>query len=186
MDRRSALKAMGLGVPLVIQGRAGVQDTSLGKLVNPDWAGRGQSRITAFDNDEYVVAIEQKLKCTCGCNLSVYTCRTTDFTCATSPEMHQRVVALYQQHQTAEQILAAFVAEHGETVLMAPPRTGFNLAAYFVPGTVIAVVASGFLAYVVRRSRVAAVAPASPSMADAGISAADTALVEREMRQLDR
>lgn len=188
MDRRAALKALGAGVPLLfaVQGRTGsTPDSVLARLANPEWAGRSQSRVTAFDNDAYVVAIEQKLRCTCGCNLSVYTCRTTDFTCTTSPALHQRVIELYQQHQTAEQILAAFVAEHGETVLMAPPRTGFNLAAYYVPGIVIAVVGSAFLAFVVRRSR-RPVPAASGGMAGAGLSAADAARLEDELRQLDR
>jgi hypothetical protein len=32
-----------------------------------------------FDNDEVVKGIEHKLKCTCGCNLDIFTCRTTDY-----------------------------------------------------------------------------------------------------------
>ena len=34
-------------------------------------------------------------------------------------------------------MIAAFVAKHGEQILMAPQAEGFNLAGYLVPGIVI-------------------------------------------------
>ncbi len=43
-----------------------------------------------------IQAIEQRLACSCGCTLDVFTCRTTDFTCTYSPELHREVVALHQ------------------------------------------------------------------------------------------
>jgi len=32
--------------------------------------------------------LEHQIHCQCGCNLDVYTCRTTDFSCSVSPAMH--------------------------------------------------------------------------------------------------
>jgi cytochrome c-type biogenesis protein CcmH len=96
-------------------------------------AGRGQAPVTARDNDSLVKAIEGKIRCNCGCNLDVFTCRTTDFTCTTSPAMHRMVLARLDSGMTAPQVLAAFEKQYGEVVLMAPPRRGFNLAAYFMP-----------------------------------------------------
>ena len=184
MDRRTALKTLGLVPAFVLQGRAGGQDSSLSRLTAPEWAGRPQDRVTPFDNNPDIVAVEQKLRCTCGCNLSVYTCRTTDFTCTTSPAMHQTVIRLYQQRQTAEQILAAFVAKDGETVLMAPPKVGFNLAAYFVPGSLIALVGAAMLYFFyARRGRMA---PATGiSLADAGISQSDAQRLADELKHLE-
>jgi cytochrome c-type biogenesis protein CcmH/NrfF len=108
-------------------------DTSRGRLAAPEMAGRAQAPVTARDNDSLVKAIEGKIRCTCGCNLDVFTCRTTDFTCTTSPAMHRLVLARLDSGMTAPQVLAAFEKQYGEVVLMAPPRRGFNLAAYFMP-----------------------------------------------------
>jgi len=38
--------------------------------------------------------LEHHIHCQCGCNLDVYTCRTTDFSCEVSPAMHKDVMAL--------------------------------------------------------------------------------------------
>jgi len=108
-------------------------DTSRGRLFAPEMAGRSQAPVGARDNDSLVKMIEGKIRCTCGCNLDVFTCRTTDFTCTTSPAMHRVVLARLDSGMTAPQVLAAFEKQYGEVVLMAPPRRGFNLAAYFMP-----------------------------------------------------
>jgi cytochrome c-type biogenesis protein CcmH len=88
---------------------------------------------TALDNAAIVKAIEHKIKCTCGCNLDVFTCRTTDFTCTTSPAMHRVVMARLDSGMTADQVVAAFEAQYGQSVLMQPPRRGFNWSAYIMP-----------------------------------------------------
>src|SRR4051794_31625669 len=66
-----------------------------GTLRDPSVIGRPREPTRATDNDEAIKQIEQRLHCTCGCNLDIYTCRTTDFTCTYSPELHKEVVALY-------------------------------------------------------------------------------------------
>jgi cytochrome c-type biogenesis protein CcmH len=106
---------------------------SLGRLEVPEAAGRGARPVTAADNAALVMAIEHKIRCTCGCNLDVYTCRTTDFTCTTSPAMHQLVLARLDSGMTEAQVLDAFQKQYGEMVFMAPPRHGFNWAAYLAP-----------------------------------------------------
>ena len=121
-----------------------------GKLWDPSRAGRPLEPVTARDNAAAIQVIEKRLRCTCGCNLDVYTCRTTDFTCETSPAMHARVMALETQGLSGQQIVDAFVAENGVSILMAPPKHGFNLAAYFTPSIVI-LVAAGLLILALRR-----------------------------------
>jgi len=141
LGRRSFLAAVPglLGVVL----RQGPQDTTTaGRLYNPN-AVQSRARVTAYDNDEYIKGIEKRLKCTCGCNLDIYTCRTTDFTCQSSPALHRQIVALHDEGKDADAILAEFVQEYGEQALMAPPPEGFNLAGYLVPG--VAVLAVGTL-----------------------------------------
>jgi cytochrome c-type biogenesis protein CcmH len=77
--------------------------------------------------------LEHQIHCQCGCNLDVYTCRTTDFSCSVSPAMHTDVMGLVAGGHTAPEILAAFRSVYGERVLMAPVRSGFNLVGYTMP-----------------------------------------------------
>jgi cytochrome c-type biogenesis protein CcmH/NrfF len=121
-----------------------------GRLWDPSRAGRPLPPVTARDNTDAIQAIEKRLRCTCGCQLDVYTCRTTDFTCTTSPAMHQQVLALETAGKSGQEIVDAFVAENGVSILMAPPRHGFNLAGYFLPGALI-LAAAVVLVLVLRR-----------------------------------
>ena len=164
-----------------------VQDTlpgagPSGRLWDPDRAGRPLPPVTAADNDAALQAIEKQIHCTCGCNLDVYTCRTTDFTCAVSPAMHARVVALAREGKTGQQILDQFVRENGVAILMAPPKHGFNLAGYFVPSLVI-VVSGAILTLVLRRWARAVPAPVAPRPSAVAASPEE---LERLRRELDR
>lgn len=137
----------------------GVQDTTpvpragqgdVGTLFNPDVAGRSRTPTVAGDNDARVQATERQLRCTCGCTLDVFTCRTTDFTCTYSPAMHREVLALYGQGKTSEAVIAAFVDKYGEKILMAPKPEGFNIAGYVVPSIGILLVGI-LIAWIIRR-----------------------------------
>jgi cytochrome c-type biogenesis protein CcmH len=123
-----------------------LQDTTAGPadpLADPSIAGRPRAVVTAADNLERVKEVERKLKCTCGCNLDIFTCRTTDFTCTVSPALHQEVLDLDRAGVGPDRILTTFVAKYGEAILMAPPARGFNLVGYLLPG--LAVVAAGMV-----------------------------------------
>jgi len=170
-----------------------------GALRDPQSAGRSRARATHRDNDEFVKAVEHRLQCTCGCTLDIYTCRTTDFTCTYSPQLHQEVLALQDEGKTADEIVAAFVDKYGEDVLMAPKPEGFNIAGYVVPGLLILLVAGVMVVVLWRRSvRLAAYAgtpgtpPPMPAGAVAGVHAATPASpaelerLERELRELDQ
>jgi len=89
----------------------------------------GTPSMTADQRNE----LEHHIHCQCGCNLDVYTCRTTDFTCPVSPAMHRDVMALVEGGYGAQEILNAFVNVYGEKVLMAPTKHGFDLAGYITP-----------------------------------------------------
>ena len=82
--------------------------------------------------------LEHQIHCQCGCNLDVYTCRTTDFSCSVSPAMHADVMGLVAGGYLAEEILAAFKSVYGEKVLMAPNKSGFNLVGYTMPFVALA------------------------------------------------
>jgi cytochrome c-type biogenesis protein CcmH len=170
---------------------AAVQDSLAGsgpsgKVWDPSRAGRPMAPTTAGDTDAAIQAIEKQLKCTCGCGLDIYTCRTTDFTCTYSPELHKQVLALAADGKTAQEIIDAFVAQYGQQALMAPPKRGFNLAGYFVPSLAV-LVAGVFLVRTLRRwtRAAAAEAAAGPPPAAAGLDASPAEL-ERLRRELER
>jgi len=156
-----------------------------GRLWDPARAGRPLPPVTAGDNDAAIQAIEKQLKCTCGCNQDVYTCRTTDFNCTTSPAMHQRVLQLADHGKTAQEIIDQFVREHGQQILMAPPKRGFNLAGYFLP-TVLILAAAAVLVLALRRWARAAAASPPPAPASPAAPHATAAELERLRRELDR
>ena len=121
------------------------------RLRDPGTVGQTRAPVGMLDNDEVVKGIEHKLKCTCGCNLDIFTCRTTDFTCQYSPALHKEVMDLRAEGKSPDEVIAAFVAKHGEQILMAPKPEGFNLAGYLVPGVVILAVGAAITAVIVRR-----------------------------------
>ncbi len=147
-------------------------------LVEP--AGRLVAGVGPLDNDPGVIAIERKLRCTCGCTLDVYTCRTTDFTCTYSPAMHRNVVAQVQAGVLPPEIIQSFVDKYGTSVLMSPPARGFNLAGYLVPGFSVAAVGIALAAWLLRRRDAGAI-DATP--AAAGVTHTPTSA---ELEQLHR
>ena len=154
-----------------------------GALGYPSVAGRPRTPTVAADNNAEIQAIEKKLLCTCGCTLDVYTCRTTDFACTYSPELHREVVALYDEGRTAQEILNAFVAKYGEQALMAPEPEGFNLAGYLLPGVVVTGL-GGMLAWVLSRRRAVAAAE-TPMPRIEGATPEELAELERALAEDD-
>jgi cytochrome c-type biogenesis protein CcmH/NrfF len=193
VDRRSFLTMGATGLLGVMASwRRGVVQDSLagsgpaGKVWDPARAGRPMDATTAGDTDAAIQAIEKQLKCTCGCGLDIYTCRTTDFTCAYSPALHKDVLALAARGKTAQEILDAFVAQYGQQALMAPPKRGFNLAGYFVPSIAV-LVAGGFLIRTLRRwTRAAAADAVAAGPASSRPVDASPAELERLRRELER
>ena len=154
-------------------------------LYRPDVVQQ-RSAATASDNDPVVRDLEHRLKCTCGCNLDIYTCRTTDFTCTYSPALHKEVLDLRAAGKPPEDVMAAFVGKYGEQILMAPPPRGFNLAGYLVPGALVALVGSALALVLVRRSRRVAAVGAAPTDGAAGPAEPSVEDRERLRRALSR
>ncbi len=150
LSRRDAVKLSAAALIPSFGPQGQGRDSLVAHLERPRMTGLPRDRITDYENDAFVVGVERKLRCTCGCNLDVYTCRTTDFTCQVSPAMHRQVVALVKQDKSAQEILDAFIAEYGELVLMAPRKEGFNIVGYVLPGMVITAV-GGIMAWVLLR-----------------------------------
>jgi cytochrome c-type biogenesis protein CcmH len=208
IGRREALRALGVALPALLAGRAlraqqaaaapsqapapRAGQGEVGELFNPNVAGKSRVPTIDGDNSERFKQLEQKLQCTCGCTLDIYTCRTTDFTCEYSPRLHREVLALGEQGKTDQEIIDAFVAKYGEKVLMAPKAQGFNLAGYVVPGIVIALVGALLTWVILRRVRraapvlaSAAAGPTVPGAAVAGMSDADSERLRRALEEIE-
>lgn len=149
----------GLGLPVPGQGDSLAGRGAIGTLRDPGAVGEGRTRSTARDNDEFIKGVEHRLRCTCGCNLDIYTCRTTDFACSVSPRLHREALALQDEGKSAQEIVDAFVARYGEQILMAPKPEGFNLAGYLVPGALILLAGGLLTVRLLRRTRVPADRP---------------------------
>ena len=158
-------------------------DSQTGQVYDPARAGRSQTPITAADNDKSVQGLEKKLRCSCGCGLDVYTCRTTDFTCTYSPALHKQVVGMLSNGKTAQEVIDAFVAQYGQVALMSPPRRGFNLLGYIVPGIAVTVAAAVLFVVLLRWTRQARAA--APVLTTAPPDATPAEL-ERLQRELDK
>ena len=184
IDRRGFLVAVAATLGAALQDSLAGSGPA-GKVADPASAGRPMAPLTAADTDAYYQTIEKRLKCTCGCGLDIYTCRTTDFNCTYSPGLHRQVVALAEQGKTAQEILDAFVAQYGQQALMAPPKRGFNLTAYFLPSVVILVAGAWLLSAMFRWTRAAAAARATARPAPGPVDASPAEL-ERLRRELER
>ena len=121
--------------------------------------------------------LEHHIHCMCGCNLDVFTCRTTDFTCPVSPAMHRDVMALVKGGHSAQEIIDAFVGVYGERVLMEPKKTGFNLAGYITPFAALGGGAALVVALLRRWKR--------PEAAPAAVTALPVQGTPEEMARLD-
>ncbi len=190
MNRRNLLVA--LATPVALHRLWAQEQTpktgAADPLRDPGSVGQLRAEANPLDNNETIKGIERRLKCTCGCNLDIFTCRTTDFTCTYSPELHQEVIGLYQAGQTAEQIVAAFVAKHGEQILLAPPARGFNILGYILP-TVAVILGAGTMGFIlVRRYRLRLeaqlAAPGRPA-ARSGLTPEQQADLDRALKELD-
>lgn len=187
MTRRSFLLAIpALGLSAAVFPRRGSAAQAVVQTFNGPMAAAGevyrpvtlapkpgaQPSMTDAQRDD----LEHQIHCQCGCNLDVYTCRTTDFACSVSPAMHSDVMGLVAGGHSAQEILDAFKAVYGEKVLMAPVPSGFNLLGYAVPFIAIGTGAVVVAALMRRWKRAPVVTTDPASHVDA---------TERELAALD-
>jgi len=189
--RRQFLVTLGAGVATASLARAlpaqqAMQGANMGTANVPMDEGRYRpvrlpARTTGPSmTDAQRDALEHKIHCQCGCNLDVFTCRTTDFTCPVSPAMHHDVMALVAGGYSGQEIIDAFVHVYGERVLMEPEPRGFNLAGWFMPFVALGGGAAVVVA-LLRRWRHPASEPAPESVAALPVNATPD-----ELARLDR
>ena len=74
----------------------------------------------------------EKLMCMCGCGQILTQCNHIN--CPSSGPMLKELDAHVAKGEADDLIVQDFVQEYGEKVLSAPPTTGFNAIAWYIPG----------------------------------------------------
>ena len=92
-----------------------------------------------------------RLSCFCGTcpHLVVTACG-----CSTADKIKADIQQKIDAGMSEDQIVASYVAQYGQTVLSAPPKSGFNLTAWILPFLAFAV-GGVFLLSFLKRQRIA-------------------------------
>jgi cytochrome c-type biogenesis protein CcmH/NrfF len=125
-------------------------------------------------------SVGDQVMCLCGCAATLNHCPHRD--CATVAEVRPIIEKEIAEGKDETTILQDLAIRYGVQVLAAPPASGFNLAAWILPGVGL-LAGLSFVVVMVRRWRepspVAAAVPARP------IDPKILAAVEEEMRELN-
>jgi cytochrome c-type biogenesis protein CcmH/NrfF len=120
--------------------------------------------------------------CYCGCARQT----VLDCTCGVAFGLRDQFEARLAKGETADSIIASYVAEHGEQSRNVPPRKGLNLVAWFGPGIAIILAAGAVIATLLlwtRRGRRAA--PAADIAAEPAVEDELRRRMERELKEFD-
>ncbi len=91
-----------------------------------------------------VAEVTRALSCPCGCGMLVSACEGS-MQCTAATGITAEVSRMVQDGWSKEKILADLVSTHGERILAAPTKEGFNLTAWILPFAVILI--AGALVY---------------------------------------
>jgi cytochrome c-type biogenesis protein CcmH len=129
-----------------------------------------------------------KLMCMCGCGQILTQCNHIN--CPSSGPMLKELDAHVVKGEADDLIIQDFVQEYGEKVLSAPPNTGFNSIAWYIPGVAF-VIGLGIVVTLIRLWRqrdVArlATAASAPPIPPTSASELHDVQLERARRLADR
>jgi cytochrome c-type biogenesis protein CcmH/NrfF len=129
-----------------------------------------------------------KLMCMCGCGQILTQCNHIN--CPSSAPMLKELDAHVVKGEADDLIIQDFVQEYGEKVLSAPPSTGFNSIAWYIPGVAF-VIGLGIVVTLIRLWRqrdVARLATVSnaPPIPPTSLSELHDVQLERARQQADR
>lgn len=111
--------------------------------------------------------LSHRMTCPCGCSELLGECNHVG--CPDSGPMTVELMASVKGGQTDQQILDAFTAKYGTTVLAAPTTQGFDLVAWIAPGAVFLAALFGVILvarhWTATRPKTAATQAETPEMA---------------------
>jgi len=137
---------------------------------------------------ERAKVLGEKLMCMCGCGQILTQCNHIN--CPSSAPMLKELDQHVASGEADNLVIQDFIQEYGEKVLSAPPSTGFNSIAWYIPGVAFAL-GLGIVLVIIRMWRqrdVHRLASASAAPAPAATLASEVRNVqlERARRQADK
>ena len=149
-----------------MRARAALVAAALALALSP--AAAAAPRTTLPDVEDEVMCVE------CGTSLSLSKAPVAD-------QERAYIRARIAEGMTKEEIKAALVEEYGPDVLAEPGGDGFDLAAWLVPGALVALAGGGVLLLAGRWRRTPEAEAASPEL-----DAADARRLDAELTAFDR
>jgi cytochrome c-type biogenesis protein CcmH len=124
--------------------------------------------------------VEGRLMCYCGCSdLTVRVC-----TCGTADGIREEITDRLARGETPDQVVAAFVARHGDRIRSAPDKSGFELIAWVTPFVVLLLAGSALVLVVRRWGSLRPATPPASQAATAEPTTAERKALERVRREL--
>jgi cytochrome c-type biogenesis protein CcmH/NrfF len=124
-----------------------------------------------------------ELLCYCGCARQTI----KECTCGVAFGLRDEFEKRLASGETADAIIASYIAEHGEQSRNVPPKSGINLVAWFGPGIAIILAGAGVLIVLsiwAKRGRAAAAAAGAAAAAQpAPAEGSEEARANDEMRR---
>jgi cytochrome c-type biogenesis protein CcmH/NrfF len=147
----------------------------------PHAQAQGGEEVKPLERSELQLRLESEIMCTCGgCRLSVANCGMMN--CHGQQSQRAKITEHLASGKDHDQVIAAFISEFGQEILMSPVDRGFNRLAWLFPYLLGATGAVAMAVVAVRWSR-----RPHPAQTEAQLRA-DPALDERlddELRNLD-
>jgi cytochrome c-type biogenesis protein CcmH/NrfF len=137
---------------------------------------------------ERAKVLGEKVMCMCGCGQILTQCNHIN--CPSSGPMLKELDQHVASGEADDLIVQDFVQEYGEKVLSAPPSTGFNSIAWYIPGVAFAL-GLGIVLVIIRMWRQRDVhrlasATAAPAASATLASEVRSVQLERARRQADK
>ena len=129
----------------------------------------------------YETAASQVL-CYCGCSRQT----VRDCTCGVAFDLRDAFEKRLAAGESAEGIVAAYLAEHGEQARDVPPKKGINLIAWFGPGIAIGVAGIGTMILIFVWSRRKPPETASTGIAPTAAEESVRRRLEKDLKEFDR
>lgn len=135
----------------------------------------------ASDNSARFNNLGHRLMCTCGCAQLLGECNHVG--CPESGRERNELTEAIASGLSDQQILDAFAAKYGATVLAAPPTTGFDLVAWIAPFAVFAAALLGTILLIRRWGGLHGKTQAAVAGEAAAIDPAEQERMERIRRE---
>jgi len=117
------------------------------------------------------------LLCDCGCHPQ----SVKDCACGRAEELRVSLASDASSGKSGDEIVAAYVARHGQKILVSPPASGFNLVAWMGPAVGLLGAAVLIVLTIRRWRRASAALPAQSAPASSDDDAAYLARLRREV-----